>query len=250
MLGKGLTKGLGITLKHSLERDITVQYPEKRPFLQERYRGCLAFDSGKCIVCGICVKTCPNRVLSYQDVQRPGSKKKQIASFTIDLQYCMFCNLCVEACPTGTLYFTHDFERGLSERDGIKIIYDFTEALDFRPSGELEIINIDGPSVGHSPEPAGESPAEPGGGATVDEEAKILKKAEAFKTAIAKNSEKALSKLAGDPDDLKILIEAVRDDEKKQAVLAELMARDMEKAAKVAAGLINKARKDARKGEE
>lgn len=124
MLGKGLLKGMGITFKHTFEKkDLVVQYPEQMPHLQERYSGSLAFRFDKCIACGICTRTCPNRVLSMETAQVEGSKKKKLLSYTIDLQYCMFCNLCVEACPTDALYFSHDFELSKYNRSDIAVVY-------------------------------------------------------------------------------------------------------------------------------
>lgn len=244
MFGKGLLKGLAITFGHTFEKDITVQYPEVMPELQERFRGCLALNSGKCIVCGLCTKACPNNVLSYETVQKAGSKKKLLRSYTIDLQYCMFCNLCVEACSTSSLYFTHNFELSTYNRGDIKIIYDFPEAAEIAVTGELEIL----PDDGGSSEP-GTSEAVPSPEAVDAEAEKLLKKAAAFQTALSKNPSKSLARLTGSPEDLELLVEVVAGDEKRLTMMAELMAKDMEKAAKVAAGLINKARKDRAKGE-
>lgn len=236
MLGKGLFKGLAITFKHTFERDITVQYPEERPLLYERFRGCLAFNAERCIVCGLCIKACPNNVLSYETRQKPGSKKKQLASYTIDLQYCMFCNLCVEACSASSLYFTHDFELSVPDRDAIKIVYVLPETSDFDQPEDAEA----GPAISGESVPVKiELPD--------TEPDPLQRRIEAFKTAISKNPAKALAKLAGRPEDLEILIRLAVEDEKKTATLARLMAEDMAKAAKVAGGLINKARKDAEK---
>ena len=77
-------------------------------------------------------------------MQKPGSKKKLLRSYTIDLQYCMFCNLCVEVCPSSSLYFNHNFELASFDRDAIKIVYDFPEALEMGATGEVELIGEDG----------------------------------------------------------------------------------------------------------
>jgi len=74
------------------------------PELQPRFRG-VCLNAGNCIVCGLCTKACPNNVLSYETVQKPGSKKKLLSSYTIDMQLRMFANLCVEACKSSALYF-------------------------------------------------------------------------------------------------------------------------------------------------
>src|SRR5665647_3564183 len=130
MYGKGLLKGLGITLKHTFEREITQQYPEQMPVLPERFRGSLQFDFKKCIVCGMCEKVCPNHVLSLDTVKDETSKKKKLMNYTIDFQYCMYCNFCVENCPTHCLSFNHDFELAEYKREDIKRVYHRPEGMD------------------------------------------------------------------------------------------------------------------------
>lgn len=269
MFGKGLLKGLAITFKHSFEPDITEQYPEVRPMLAERFRGCLQLAPDKCIVCGLCTRACPNNVLSFETVQKPGSKKKLLRSYTIDLQYCMFCNLCVEACTSGSLYFNHNFELASFNREAIKIVYDFPEALEMGAAGEVELIVEDN---GDSDDDSGATAKGPAAGATkgaaagattdaaksvdtgagtataADDEEKIRKKTGAFRAAIEKNPLKALARLAGNPEDIELLAASIAGDDKKISMLAGLMAKDMEKAIKVAAGLINKARQNTQKG--
>jgi len=231
MYGKGLLKGLGITLKHTFEKDITIQYPEEMPFLQDRFRGCLAFDFSKCIACGLCTKACPNNVLSLETVKEEGAKKEKLLSYTIDLQYCLFCNLCVEVCPTNTLYFTHNFELSKFKREDIKIVYYRPPELDMLPE-EKETGNL-GVRV--------ELPD------TAEAEAKRIKQLEAMKTALAKNPQKALSKVLDGEEDIAILAKLMATDEKKLFKMAELMLDDREKARKIAQAFVNKEKKDRQK---
>lgn len=241
MFGKGLFKGLGITLKHALEPDITIQYPEEMPFLEERFRGHLAYIYSRCIACGLCVKACPNRVLSFETAVEDGAKKKKVLSYTIDLQYCLFCNLCVEICPTATLYFSHDFELAKYNRDEIKIVY-------YRPP-ELDL-GLEKPAAagsgttGRPPDsaPTLDIPAE----SPVSElDAKRLKQIEAMKTVLGKNPHKALGKVLEGEADIDILAGLIAADGKKLTKLAELMIDDKDKAQKLATALVNKAKKDA-----
>ncbi|PKM75938.1 MAG: hypothetical protein CVU90_15075 [Firmicutes bacterium HGW-Firmicutes-15] len=228
MYGKGLLKGLGITLKHTFEKDITIQYPEEMPFLQERFRGCLSFDFGKCIACGLCTKACPNNVLSFETVKEEGAKKKKLLNYTIDLQYCLFCNLCVEVCPTNTLYFTHSFELTKFKREDIKIVYHRPPELDLLPeekeTGNLEV-QVEMPDI-------------------TEAEAKRLKQLEAMKTALGKNPQKVLSKVLDTEEDIAIMANLMASDEKKLFKMAELMLGDREKARKIAQAFVNKEKKD------
>ncbi|MDD3365409.1 MAG: NADH-quinone oxidoreductase subunit I [Syntrophomonas sp.] len=231
MYGKGLLKGLGITFKHTFEKDITIQYPEEMPFLQDRFRGCLAFDFGKCIACGLCTKACPNNVLSFETAKEEGAKKKKLLSYTIDLQYCLFCNLCVEVCPTNTLYFTHNFELTKLNREEIKIIYHRPPELDLLSEEK----KTDNPGVQVEPSDAAET------------EAKRIKQIEAMKMALGKNPLKALGKVVDGEEDIAILSALIATDEKKLSKIAELMVDDREKARKIAQAFVSKEKKDRQK---
>lgn len=235
MIGKGLLKGLGITFKHGKEKNITVQYPEVMPYLQERYRGCLEFDPKDCIVCGMCIKACPNNVLSLESAAMPGSKKKQLVSYTIDLQYCMFCNLCVEACPTNTLYFTHHFELSTAERGAIKRIY--------TPAPGTPVTDGESEAVIIPPEALADQ-------VDTEAEAKRLKQVQAMKGAISKGNSKVLAKFVDSEEDASLLLTILQGDEKKQDKMAALMIDDKEKARKVATAFVAKEKRDKAKSEE
>ncbi len=233
MKGQGLLKGLWITLKHTFERDITVQYPEQMPYLQERFRGCLNFDYQKCIVCGLCTKACPNNVLSYESRPDPNSKKKKLLSYTIDLQYCMFCNLCVEACPTGTLYFTHNFELSEYQRDNIKIVYEIPLEPEMQMAGPIHLDDV---------------PLEQVEDKAADEaEAKKQKQVTAMLAAMQKNPQKVVAKLLETEEQAEILARILLADEGKLSRMAALLIEDKEKAKKVALAFVNKALKDRQK---
>lgn len=223
MKGQGLLKGLWITLKHTFEKDMTVQYPEQMPFLQERFRGCLNFEYKKCIVCGLCTKACPNNVLSFESRQDEGSKKKKLVSYTIDLQYCMFCNLCVEACPTGTLYFTHHFELSEYQRDHIKIVYEIPQEPELPSAGPIQLNDAPAPN---------------------EDEAKKQKQLTAMLTALHKNPHKVIGKLLDSETEAELLAGILLADENKLSRMALLMIEDKEKAKKVAQAFVNKELKD------
>lgn len=231
MLGKGLLKGLGITAKHTFEREITQQYPEERPYLQNRFRGRLAYDFPKCIACGLCIKACPNNVLTLNTFKDEQTKKKKVDSYIIDLQYCLYCNLCVEICPTDTLYFTKEFELTQRHRDAIKKVY-------LRPP-EMDLVTTE-------KETAGEKKA-----GIPEEEDKRRKQIAALESVLIKNPAKTLAKILSSEADIAIMSTLMEKDDKKLAKLAELMVEDRDKAAKVAAAWVNKARKEqSREGDE
>lgn len=228
MYGKGLLEGLGITLKHFFEKDITVQYPEERPVLYERFRGCLVFEFEKCIACGLCMRSCPNNVLSMETVKDEKTKKNKLMSYTIDLQYCMFCNYCVEVCPKSCIYFNHDFELSRFNRDEIKIVYIRPEGMmDEAPGGE---------------EPTG-SDTEAAAAEAAAAEAKKQKQLTAMTTALLKNPHKVLQKVLEDQEQLDIMAALLEKDPDKAGKIAALMLEDQEKARKVAVAFVNKEKK-------
>jgi len=229
MYGQGIVKGLWITLKHLFQKDITQQYPEERPNLQKRFRGCLQFEFEKCIVCGMCVRSCPNDVLSMETAKDENSKKKKLLTYTINLQYCMFCNLCVENCPADCLHFNHNFELSQYKRDDIKIIYHRPESMDAVPD------------AGTPAEGPGEKANAPG------EDDKKQKKIAAMYNAILKNPGKALSKILDQEEQLVIMAEILQKDPKKAEKIAELMLEDADKARKVAVAFVNKELKEREK---
>lgn len=210
MYGTGLIKGLGITLKHTFEREITQQYPEQMPVLPERFRGNLQFEFQDCIACEMCTKVCPNNVLSLETFRDEKTNKKKLLSYSIDFQYCMYCNFCVESCPKHCLYFDHNFELAQYQRENIKKVYQRPQEL-----------------VAES---------------TSDE--KKQKQIEVMISALQKNAPKVLGKLLEDEEMGKILATVLAADEDKLQNMAVLIVEDSNKAKKIGGALVNKAVKE------
>jgi NADH-quinone oxidoreductase subunit I len=108
MFGKGLVKGLQITLEEFFSPKLTVQYPDEQHTVPERFHGRFVLDLNKCIACGLCANACPNRVISMEK-QKVG-KKQYLTEYVMSIQYCMFCGLCVENCNKDALHFSKDFD--------------------------------------------------------------------------------------------------------------------------------------------
>jgi NADH-quinone oxidoreductase subunit I len=166
MFGTGLLKGLGITLKHALDtfRDdnqgvpsryqdsiildkqrriieqpieqeglLTIQYPEEKRLLPERFRyiPMLIWDTEQnvdlCTACGICAKVCPPQCIwIVRDIDANGRPVARPAEFYIDAAVCMSCSFCVEFCPFDAIKMNHDFELAVYDRYP-QLVYDKAE---------------------------------------------------------------------------------------------------------------------------
>ncbi len=118
--GKGIAKGLRVTIKHLLRHPITSQYPEQRLNPSRRVRGNeLVWDNIKCTGCATCAKTCPQGVIHIVTSVNPVENKYKVEKFEVDTGYCISCGLCVEACPYQALYIGYAFERAKYRRGDI-----------------------------------------------------------------------------------------------------------------------------------
>lgn len=162
MYGKGILKGLGVTLKHLVDTYVddirfwgkkyytdegiarrmskdargifTVQYPEEQLIIPEEFRFIpfLVYDedeSGerkiRCTACGICSKVCPPQCIWILRAANPETGKpiSEPAEFSIDIDICMNCGLCAEFCPFDAIRMDHDFELSVYDRQ-VNNIYD------------------------------------------------------------------------------------------------------------------------------
>ena len=125
---KSLLTGMGRTgyyFTHHKEI-ITQQYPDNRDtlILPERFRGeviMLHDESNEhaCTGCTACELACPNgtiKIITKQEVNAAGKKKKAIDKFVYHLELCTMCNLCVQACPTDAIKMAQTFEHSVFDR--------------------------------------------------------------------------------------------------------------------------------------
>jgi NADH-quinone oxidoreductase subunit I len=111
---KSTLVGMTITGKYLLQKPITVQYPDERMPIPDRYRGIHYLEQEKCIDCLACARACPIDCIEMEAVRH--GKELEWISFTLDYQKCMFCELCVYPCPKdcihmGTEYAFVSFDR-------------------------------------------------------------------------------------------------------------------------------------------
>jgi len=109
-------KGMLITLKNFFRKPITLQYPEQKKVMSDRFRGLhvlTKFDDGsmKCTSCNLCARACPSDciTLTGKKNERTG-KGKTVDEFEIDIGKCVFCGFCEEACPHEAIYLSKFYE--------------------------------------------------------------------------------------------------------------------------------------------
>ena len=126
MYGIGLLKGLAVTGKHWIKREITEQYPEQRPDLPPASQGFFDYDVTKCIACGLCERACPNHVITVES-EKNEEGKKVVTAYKMQVEYCLFCGLCIEACPPKALKNANNFEIACYSYDNTE--YDFCSGI-------------------------------------------------------------------------------------------------------------------------
>ena len=99
--------GMKITGKYLLQKPITVQYPDERLPIPNRYRGIHYLEQEKCIDCLACARACPIDCIEMDAIRH--GKELEWISFTLDYQKCMFCELCVYPCPKDCIHMGTEY---------------------------------------------------------------------------------------------------------------------------------------------
>ena len=99
--------GMRITGRYLLQKPITVQYPDERLPIPNRYRGIHYLEQEKCIDCLACARACPIDCIEMDAIRH--GKELEWVLFTLDYQKCMFCELCVYPCPKDCIHMGTEF---------------------------------------------------------------------------------------------------------------------------------------------
>ena len=107
-------------LKHLFMRPVTLEYPEKKRFQSNEFRGKLEvnLDENGCVGCGICKRVCPSGAIEYKK-----DENKKVISYSFDLEKCIFCGNCKYYCPHSAIKMTGDFELGTENKKELKLNY-------------------------------------------------------------------------------------------------------------------------------
>jgi NADH-quinone oxidoreductase subunit I len=114
LLLKELLQGMAVTGRHLFARKITIQYPEEKTPLSNRFRGLHAlrrYPNGeeRCIACKLCEAVCPALAITIEAAERDDGSRRT-TRYDIDLTKCIFCGFCEEACPVDAIVETNIFE--------------------------------------------------------------------------------------------------------------------------------------------
>ncbi len=123
-----LLKGLWIVGKRTVQRPITVQYPDEKPYFPPRFRGRIVLTrdpDGKerCVACYLCAAACPVDCIALQATEDPDEHDRRYpAFFRINFSRCIYCGHCEEACPTYAIQLIPDIE--MSEYRRQNMVYE------------------------------------------------------------------------------------------------------------------------------
>jgi NADH-quinone oxidoreductase subunit I len=138
-----ILKGLGTTIKHIFDGAVTIEYPEVRRPVRERFKGKHAlkrYDNGleKCIGCALCAAACPADAIWVEaaentDDERYSPGERYAKTYEINMLRCIFCGYCEDACPTEAIVLEHEYQ--LSFTDRRDAIYTKDMLIDPAPEG-------------------------------------------------------------------------------------------------------------------
>ena len=116
-----ILRGMMVTIKNFFSKPVTVQYPEEKPRIFERFRGLhelLLDENGeeKCVGCSLCARVCPSDAI-YVEADENEAGKKYARIYRINLGRCIFCGFCEEACPEEAIVLREKFELADVSRD-------------------------------------------------------------------------------------------------------------------------------------
>ena len=147
----GFLEGLVVTLKTTLRRPVTAQYPDPNERIQvaARFMGfpALTWDAEVaepyCTGCMVCIRDCPTQCMSAQMKDNPlfaegkSRRRKIIEEFEINLGRCILCGICVDVCNFDAIEMGHEHELSKYERNGSRV--DLPQLLEMGKEYQAEV---------------------------------------------------------------------------------------------------------------
>jgi NADH-quinone oxidoreductase subunit I len=115
-----LFQGLWVTLRFFFTPKFTINYPEEKTPLSNRFRGLHAlrrYPNGeeRCIACKLCEAVCPALAITIDSTQREDGTRRT-TRYDIDLFKCIYCGFCEESCPVDSIVETDILEYHFENR--------------------------------------------------------------------------------------------------------------------------------------
>lgn len=96
--------------KHLFKRSVTLEYPEKKRDVGEKFRGKPIVDG--CVKCGTCLKVCPTGAITIKENE-----------FVVNMKKCIFCGNCSFYCPVKAIKMSKDYELATAQADELELVY-------------------------------------------------------------------------------------------------------------------------------
>lgn len=119
-------RGLWQTFRSAWSEPVTIQYPEVKRPVRQRFRGrhvLKRYENGleKCIGCSLCAAACPADAIFVEsseqtDAERYSPGERYASTYEINMLRCIFCGFCEDACPTEAIVLEDNYELSFYDR--------------------------------------------------------------------------------------------------------------------------------------